>query len=112
MFDMMNMMGKVKELQEKMKEAQESLGAIEAEGESGAGLVKAVANGKKQVIKIDIDESLLNSADKTVIQDLVVAAVNIATQKAGELGAEHIKKQTEGTLPNIPGMDFSKLFNG
>ena len=112
MFDMMNMMGKVKELQEKMKVAQESLGTIQAEGESGAGLVKATANGKKQLIKIDIDDALLNTADKTVVQDLVVAAANIAIEKAGEIGAEHLKKQTEGSLPNIPGLDFSKLFNG
>lgn len=109
---MMNMMGKAKELQEKMKVAQEYLPHIKAEGESGAGLVKATANGKKQLIKVEIDDALLNTADKTVVQDLVVAAVNIALQKAGEEGAEYIKKQTEGILPNIPGLDLNKMFNG
>ena len=55
MFDMMKMMGKVKELQDKMKEAQEKLVTITATGESGGGMVKATVNGKKQVVSIDVD---------------------------------------------------------
>ena len=56
MFDMMQMMGKVKEMQSKMKEAQENLEFIKETGEAGAGMVKATVNGKKQVISIEIDE--------------------------------------------------------
>ncbi|MCV9385796.1 YbaB/EbfC family nucleoid-associated protein [Reichenbachiella ulvae] len=112
MFDMMKMMGKVKEVQAKMKEAQAELAQIEVEGESGAGLVKAVVNGQKQLLKIDVDDSLVNTADKDVLQDLIVAAVNKATEAADEKAKEHMKQYTEGMLPNIPGMDLGSMFNG
>ncbi|CAD5299439.1 MULTISPECIES: YbaB/EbfC family nucleoid-associated protein [unclassified Imperialibacter] len=109
MFDMMKMMGKVKEVQDKMKAAQENLARIEVEGESGAGMVKAVVNGKKKLVSLDIDPSLLNEKDKEMLQDLVIAAVNMATEKAEEKAKEEIKKSTEGVLPNIPGFDFGSM---
>lgn len=110
MFDMMKMMGKVKEMQAKMKEAQEKLEFIEETGEAGAGMVKAVVNGKKSVISIDIDESLLSKDDKEMLQDLTVAAINNAMEKADARAKEEIKKSTDGLMPNIPGMDFGNLF--
>ncbi|WP_420387491.1 YbaB/EbfC family nucleoid-associated protein [Roseivirga sp.] len=110
MFDMMKMMGKVKEMQAKMKEAQEKLEFIEETGEAGAGMVKATVNGKKSVISIDIDESLLNTADKEMVQDLTVAAINNAMEKADIRAKEEIKKSTDGMMPNIPGMDLGNLF--
>jgi len=112
MFDMMKMMGKVKEMQSKMKEAQAELEKIEVQGESGAGLVKALVNGQKKLLKVSIDDSLINSADKEIVQDLVVAAVNKATDEANEIAQEYIKKHSEGIMPNIPGMDLGSLFNG
>lgn len=110
MFDMMKMMGKVKEVQAKMKEAQEKLVHVTAEGESGGGLVKAKANGKHQVLSIEVDASLLKIEDKDMLQDLVVAAVNKALTEADERGKEEVKKATEGLIPNIPGMDLGSLF--
>ena len=112
MFDMMKMMGKVKEVQARMKEAQDNLVNLKVTGESGGGMVKATVNGKKQVIEIDIDPAILKAEDKILIQDLVVAAVNIASDKAEVLAKEEIKKSTDGLLPNIPGMDFSSLMGG
>jgi DNA-binding YbaB/EbfC family protein len=109
MFDMMKMMGKVKEVQEKIKAAQETLGDITETGESGAGMVTAVVNGKKEVISIDIDPSIINSDDKQLMQDLVVAAVNMALANVDEKAKEHLKKSTEGIMPNIPGMDFGNM---
>lgn len=106
---MMKMMGKVKEVQDKMKAAQESLVLIKVEGESGAGMVKAVVNGKKMLVSLDIDPSLLNDKDKEMLQDLVVAAVNMASEKADEKAKEELKKSTEGILPNIPGFDFGSM---
>ncbi|WP_422003746.1 YbaB/EbfC family nucleoid-associated protein [Roseivirga pacifica] len=110
MFDMMKMMGKVKEMQAKMKEAQENLEYIKETGESGAGMVKATVNGKKQVVSIDIDEGLLTKEDKEMLQDLTVAAINNAMEKADISAKEEIKKSTEGIMPNIPGMDFGNMF--
>ena len=112
MFDMMKMMGKVKEMQARMKEAQDNLANIKVSAESGGGMVKATVNGKKQVIAIDIDASILRGEDKTLIQDLVVAAVNKANEEADVVAKEEIRKSTDGILPNIPGMDFSTMFGG
>src|SRR5688500_13395172 len=67
MFDMMKMMGKVKEMQDKLKAAQESLGTLRASGESGAGMVKATVNGKKQLVSLDIDPTILKSDDKMLV---------------------------------------------
>ena len=107
MFDMMKMMGKVKEVQSKMKEAQEQLRDIHASGESGGGMVKATANGNKELISLEIDDALVNGEDKNMMRDLIIAAVNKAVAEADSKSKEHIKKSTEGLLPNIPGMDFS-----
>lgn len=109
MFDMMKMMGKMKEVQGKIKEAQDNLVRVNASGESGGGMVKAIVNGKKQVISIDIDPAILRSEDKVLVQDLIVAAVNKASEEVEILAKEELKKATEGLLPNIPGMDLSNL---
>ena len=109
MFDMMKMMGKVKEMQSKMKEAQEQLKEIRAEGESGGGMVKATMNGHKELTDLYIDESLINKDDKDMMKDLVVAAVNKAVSEVDFKAKEHMKNSTEGMLPNIPGMDLSGL---
>lgn len=110
MFDMMGMMGKMKEMQSKMQEAQSRLAEIHAEGEAGAGMVKAVANGTKQLISIQIDEDLLKPEDATMLQDLIVAACNKALANAEEAAKNELAKATEGMLPNIPGMDLGNIF--
>jgi DNA-binding YbaB/EbfC family protein len=112
MFDMMKMMGKVKEMQARMKEAQDNLAALKVTGESGGGMVKVTVNGKRQIMAIDIDPTILKPEDKVLIQDLVVAAVNMASDKAEVLAKEELRKSTEGILPNIPGMDFSSMMGG
>ena len=106
---MMKMMGKMKEVQTRMKEAQDNLVKLSAQGESGGGMVKATVNGKKQLIALDIDPTILKSEDKIIVQDLVVAAVNKASEEAEVLAKEEMRKSTEGLLPNIPGMDLSSL---
>ena len=108
--DMANMFGKMREMQTKLKEVQENLDHITAEGESGGGMVKVVVNGRKKVISISIEDSLMTPDDKEMVQDLVVAAINIALQNVEAKSNEEIKKTTEGMMPNIPGLDFSKMF--
>ena len=85
-------MGKVKEMQAKMKEAQDNLAFIKETGEAGGGMVKAVVNGKKEVVSIDIDPSLMTSEDREMAQDLTVAAINNAMAKADISAKEEIKK--------------------
>lgn len=109
MFDMMKMMGKVKEVQARMKEAQDKVALIQASAESGGGMVRATVNGKKLLISLEIDPAILKSEDKVLVQDLVVAAVNKASDEVEVLAKEEMRKSTEGMMPNIPGLDFSSL---
>ena len=80
MFDIMGMMGKVKEAQAKIKETQAKLVYLSATGESGAGMVKVTVNGDRKLVSIEFDESLLSPNDKEMLSDLTVAATNIAME--------------------------------
>jgi DNA-binding YbaB/EbfC family protein len=112
MFDMMKMMGKMKEVQARIKEAQDNLVNIKTSGESGGGMVKATVNGKRQLMAIEIDPLVLKAEDKIMVQDLIVAAVNKASEEAEALAKEELRKSTEGLLPNIPGMDLGSMMGG
>jgi DNA-binding YbaB/EbfC family protein len=112
MFDMMKIMGQLKEAQSKMKAAQENLVNVTAEGESGAGMVKAVVNGKKLLVDLQIDESLNAPEDSEMRRDLIIAAVNKASEAVEEKARAVMKKSTDGLLPNIPGLDLGNMFNG
>ena len=108
---MMGMLGKVKDFQAKMKEAQENLSQITEQAEAGAGMVKVLINGQKKILKIDIDVDIIKPEDKEMIQDLIVAATNKAMDAIEVKIKEHLQSTTEGMLPpGIPGMD--KLFSG
>ena len=107
--NMMDLFGKMKEVQAKMKEAQQNLGNIYTSGEAGAGLVTARVNGLKQLVELQVDSDLLKPEDKDMLQDLVIAAVNKAMGEAEVLAKEEIKKSTGGLLPNIPGLDLGNL---
>ena len=100
---MSNMFGKMREMQTKLKEVQDNLDNITAEGESGGGMVKAIVNGRKKVISVHIEDSLMSPDDKEMVQDLVVAAINNALENVEAKSSDEIKKTTEGMIPNIPG---------
>ena len=108
MLDMMKMMGKFKEAQEKMKKIKDELDTIEVSSDSGAGLVKVVVNGKKELISVEIDESILN--EKDMFQDLVVAASNKALKEIDIKIKEYMKEKTGDIIPNIPGFDIRNFF--
>ena len=110
MFDMMNMLGKVKEVQAKMQKAKENLVNITVTAESGAGMVKVTVNGHRQVIKLEIDPEIVKAEDKQTLEDLTVAAINKAMLDIEDKIKEELKKSTEGMLPNIPGLDLGNLF--
>ena len=108
-FDLTGMMGKVKELQDKMQTAQEQLQHLTATGEAGGGLVRATANGHRQLLKIEIDETLLTPQDRDMLADLVVAAVNKALTDVAEQARQELQRQTSGLMPNIPGLDLGNF---
>ncbi|MBX2843142.1 MAG: YbaB/EbfC family nucleoid-associated protein [Flammeovirgaceae bacterium] len=107
--DMMKMLGKMKDVQAKLQEAQENLVNVKSTAEAGGGMVKATVNGKKQVVELDIDDDLFKPEDKVMLKDLVIAAINKAIEDVEVKSKEELKKSTEGFLPNIPGMDFGNL---
>jgi len=110
MFDMMNMLGKVKEVQAKMQKAKADLVNITVTSEAGAGMVKVTVNGHRKVLKLEIDPELIKSDEKQTLEDLTVAAINKAMDDVEVKIKEELKKSTDGVLPNIPGLDFGNLF--
>lgn len=111
MFDFMNIMGKMKEAQARLKTMKEQLATVTVTGEAGGGMVKATVNGQRQLVKVEIEPTLVKPEDREIIQDLIVAAVNQAMTRIDEVIKEELKKNTEGLLPNIPGLDLSNLGN-
>lgn len=105
---MFNIMGKLKEVSDQMQKIQKELEAIEVVGEGGAGLVQAIANGKRRLVRLQIDKEVLANP-KAVLEDLVVSAVNAALQKAEEVHKEKIQESTRDLLPNIPGIDLGNF---
>ena len=96
-----NLMKQAQQMQENMKRAQEELGSIEVEGQSGAGLVKVVMTCRHDVKRVKIDDSLLGD-DKDMLEDLVAAAVNDAVRKVETMVQEKMAGVTAG-LPLPPG---------
>jgi DNA-binding YbaB/EbfC family protein len=93
--DMAGMLKKAQEMQVRMTEMQENLHTISVTGESGAGLVKATATAKGELIGLDIDPSIFRSDDKEVVEDLILAAIKDAQMKAQDRAAAELAKITE-----------------
>ncbi|MCR9157322.1 MAG: YbaB/EbfC family nucleoid-associated protein [Rhodobacteraceae bacterium] len=105
MGDMAKMMKAAQEMQGKMAQMQEDLASLTVTGESGAGLVKATSTAKGELTGLDIDPSIFNGDDKEVVEDLILAAIKDAQQKAQAKAQEEMSKLTEGLgLP--PGMNL------
>jgi len=104
---MQGMMQQVQKMQEEMQKVQAKLGGMEVSAEAGGGMIKATANGNKEIVSIEIDPQVIVAEDKEILEDLVVAAVNKALQSAAKLTEEEMQKVTKGMIPpglNIPGM--------
>ena len=96
------MMKQAQQLQTKMLKLQEELAEKTVETSSGGGMVKVVANGKQQLISIQIEQEVVDPDDVEMLQDLILAAVNDALTKAHDMATEEMNKLTGGL--NIPGL--------
>ncbi len=94
--DMMGMMKKAKELQEKMEQLQNDVAAMEVEGASGGGLVTVVMTGKNEMRRLSIDPSLLKPEEGEILEDLIVAAVNDARARAEAALQDKMRDLTGG----------------
>ena len=102
MGNMGGMMKQMQKVQKEMEKMQKQLEETEVEASAGGGAITAKANGKKELISITIDESVVDPEDIEMLQDLVLAAVNEVLRNADELAAEQMGKVTGGM--NIPGL--------
>ncbi|MEZ4774852.1 MAG: YbaB/EbfC family nucleoid-associated protein [Bacteroidia bacterium] len=109
MFNLSDMMGKIQEMQSRLKEVKGQLDEITVESESGGGMVRVVANGNRKVLKITIDPDIIDKDDPEIMADLITAAVNKALDLAEIRGREELEGATKGILPNIPGFDLGRF---
>jgi DNA-binding YbaB/EbfC family protein len=103
---MQGMLKQVQKMQAEMQKVQNELGNLTVSEEAGGGMIKATANGNKEIISVEIDPQVIKPEEKEILEDLVVAAVNKALQSAGKLAEEEMAKVTKGMIPpglNIPG---------
>ncbi len=100
--NMNNMMKQMQKMQKQMENLQGELEVKEVEASAGGGAVKVVCNGKREVLSIAIEESVVDPEDVEMLQDLVMAAVNEALRSAENMMNEGMKKVTGGL--NIPGL--------
>lgn len=109
--NMADMFGKISDMQAKMKEVQERLDELIVEAEAGGGMVKVKANGNRKILSIELDEDVIDPDDKEMVEDLVVAGVNKALEKAEEAAKQKMQEVYKNLLPGggIPGMDLGKL---
>lgn len=97
-----NLMKQAQKMQAEMQKAQEELANMEVEGQSGGGLVKVVVNGQHACKRVSIDDSLLED-DKDMLEDLVAAAINDASQRIEKASQERMAGLTAG-MKMPPGM--------
>jgi DNA-binding YbaB/EbfC family protein len=99
---MSGMMKQAQKLQAKMLKLQEELAEKSVEATAGGGMVKAVANGKQQIVSIEIEKEVVDPEDVEMLQDLILAAVNEALAKSQEMVSSEMGKLTGGL--NLPGL--------
>ena len=97
-----DIMAMAQNVQAELTKAQASLDTIEVEGVSGGGLIKIRASAKGRIIGMDIDDSLLDPAEKGMLEDLLAAAFNDARTKADEVANTQMSKMASG-IPLPPG---------
>jgi DNA-binding YbaB/EbfC family protein len=100
-----DMMKQAQALQQRFQEAQEKVNLVEAEGQSGGGMVKVTLNGKGIAKAVRIDPSLADPKDVGMLEDLVLAAINDARVKVDARVSDEMAKVTGG-LPLPPGLKF------
>lgn len=100
---MQNMIQQAQKMQQEMVKAQEELAEVEVEATAGGGVVKAVATGKRTVKSISIAPEVVDPDDIEMLEDLVIAAVNEALEKAEAEAEARMSKATGG-------MDLGGLF--
>ncbi len=99
-----NLLKQAQMLQNKVMKMQEELEQREYEGYAGGGMVKAVVNGKLMLLSLSIDKEAITPDDPEMLQDIILAAIRTAQEKAAETIKNEMSKITGGMGLNIPGL--------
>lgn len=103
--NIMELMNQAKKMQEEMQKTKDNLKNQIVSADSGAGMVKVSMNGQYKVQSIDIAEELLANNDKKMLEDLLVGAINKATEQVNDLMSNEMNKYSQ-MMPNIPGFNL------
>ena len=101
--NMKKIMKQAKEMQNQMMETQKELENMEVEGTAGGGAVKAILNGKKELISIDIDSDLLKD-DKEILEDMIIVCINQAQAEIDKITQEKMGSISGGMPSGFPGL--------
>jgi hypothetical protein len=100
--DFESIMQMAQNAQMELQKAQDNLDKIEVEGAAGGGVIKIRATAKGRILSVDIDPSLLQPSEKTMVEDLIAAAISDARAKADTAAAAEMQKM-QSSLPLPPG---------
>ncbi|MBA4134649.1 MAG: nucleoid-associated protein, YbaB/EbfC family [Flavobacterium sp.] len=104
--DMMNMMGKLKETQQKIEATKQRLDTVLIDEKSNDNLLQVTITANRKIRSITIDESLLE--DKEQLEDYLILVLNKAIEKATNVNEAELAAVAKEGMPNIPGMDLFK----
>ncbi|MGY5850878.1 YbaB/EbfC family nucleoid-associated protein [Salegentibacter sp. F14] len=104
--DMMGMMNKIKETQEKVEATKERLKTVSFEEESSDGLLKITITAAREIKNISIADELLE--DKDQLEDYLVLTLNKAIERASEMNETELAAVAKDGMPDIPGLDMFK----
>lgn len=104
--DLMGMMGKLKETQQKIEETKKRLDTVLVDEKSSDGLLQVTLTANRKIKSITIDESLLE--DKEQLEDYLILVLNKAIEKATSVNETELAAVAKDGMPNIPGMDMFK----
>jgi hypothetical protein len=103
--DLPGLMAKAREMQDKMKQMQDEMARRQVTAEAAGGMVQATVNGRLELIKLRIDKSKIDPNDTEMLEDVIVAAVAAAQNKAAETAKDQMQKMATdmGIPPNMLG---------
>ena len=101
---MSGIMKQAEKLQTRLAQVQEGLVEKRVEGSAGGGMVTAVANGIQDILEVKIDPEVVDPEDVEMLEDLIVAAIKQARERAQELAEEEMSKATNAMMPQLGGV--------
>lgn len=104
--DMMGMMGKLKEAQQKVEETKQRLNTVLIDESSADDLVKVTLTANREIKKIEIKDEILQ--DKEQLEDYLILTLNKAIEKATKINEAELASAAKEGMPNIPGLDLFK----